>query len=139
MFFSFDPGDTIPVIHLPEGGATVHMGVVYGTPKGGTSPQWLRTLRDFAIGVARGGGDTDPVITPIDFPPEAGISEAFVVNWDLPIKSPPREVHHSVMICWEFGGMFLDACLHYVKGDPKGAAHEKVFLETIRGFRPIRK
>jgi hypothetical protein len=139
MFFSLDPGDSIPVIHLPEGMATIHMGLVYGIPRGQPSPQWLRTLRDYTAGAAHGGGDTNPVLAPFQFPPEAGISEAIVVTWDLPISSPPKQVHHSVMICWRFQGNFLDACLHYVVGDPKGAEQEETFFQTIRSFRPLRK
>jgi hypothetical protein len=37
------------------------------------------------------------------------------------------------------GDAIFDAHLTYVKGDPKGSTHEKVFLETIRSIRPIPK
>jgi len=37
------------------------------------------------------------------------------------------------------GEAFRLAHLFFVKGDPKGAMHERVFLETVRSIRPLRK
>jgi len=137
MFFSFDPGDSIPVIHLPEGGATINMEIESEAPRADSSLQWLRTLRGYATAIAKAGGATDPVLQPVELPVEAGTSQALMASWDLPMRSP--ETHHTVMVCWEFRGKLLDARLHYVKGDPKGTEHEKVFFETVRSFRPAQK
>ena len=91
MFFSIDPGNSYPVIQLPTGGATINMDVVSRTPRAGSSPKWLRTLRDYAEAIGRAGGATDPALSPIAFPPESGISEALVVSWDRETLSPPNK------------------------------------------------
>ena len=139
MFFNFDPGKSLPTVSLPEGGASIGMEVEYKAPRAEPSAQWHKTLLENAIAIARGGGDPDPVLTPVPFPPAAEVPSAYVTAYDLPSQSPMAQVQHCVMLFWEFKNMFIEAHLHYIKGDPKGTLHEKVFLDTIRSTRPLSK
>jgi len=67
MFFSFDPGDSIPVIHLPEGGATINMEIESEAPRADSSLQWLRTLRGYATAIAKAGGPRTRCCSPSSF------------------------------------------------------------------------
>jgi len=143
MFINFDPRTApvpTPPIQLPKGGATIGVLASDLEPGAKSSPEWLKTPRGWAAEVARREGLLEnPIITPIDFPRESGVSNAVTTAFDDPTYSPGEQHQRCVNIFWEFGGRLFRAHLTYVKEDPRGAAHEKVFQDTIRTIRPLRK
>ena len=108
-------------------------------PGADSSPQWLKTLRDFAVWDTRSDSGSDPALTPIKFPPEALVCCALTTAYDEPTYSPDIQRHHVVRIYWEYKEKLFLAHLTYVKGDPKGAEHERDFLEIVRSIRPLRQ
>jgi hypothetical protein len=139
MFMNFRETPKKQPDSLPKGGATIGVVAADDMPGAESSPKWLRALHDFAVWDARRDSQGDPALARIQFPSEAEVHSAVTTAYDVATYSPDEQPQHCVRIYWEFKTKFFVAHLTYVKGDPKGSMHEKVFLETIRSIRPLRK
>lgn len=119
---------------IPEGGAVITMesqDSVTGTAQSATTPHsWARANAD-AFGV-----NPSP-IEPFQFPAESGISCAVVCSYDEPSFSPDDRTQHSVGIFWESQQKLFAAHLNYNASDPKAPELQRVFVQTVRSYRPL--
>jgi hypothetical protein len=73
-----------------------------------------------------------------EMPRECGTRNAITLSHDTAIFGIGQQGQHMVAVYWEFEQKFFAAYLYYVANDPKAAALETVFADTVRTFRPLR-
>jgi hypothetical protein len=115
---------------IPKGGAVIT------TESGQRWP--ARTPEEWAHADALSEASTAPPIEKFQFPPESGASHAVMCAYDEAKFSLDERKQHSVAIYWEFRGGLFAARLRYNTDDKAGPSFEEVFLQTVRGIRPLR-
>jgi hypothetical protein len=121
---------------IPKGGAVITTRPhdrVSGLARSATTPE------AWALADARAFASNNPPIEPFQMPRESGASRAVMCSYDEPAFSPDQQTQRSVAIFWEFEQKLFAAHLNYNANDSNGPALEKVFLRTVRSFRPLDK
>lgn len=136
MFINFNSAQGVSQLTLPKGGAAIAVvaqDALRGRRRLAASPSdWARID---ARQVASGNSPAQS----LDMPKESGILHAVVSSYDEATYSPDDQAQHCTAVFWEFDKKLFAAHLFYVAGDPKGRDLEKIFVDTIRGIRPLRK
>jgi hypothetical protein len=120
---------------IPEGGAVITVtahDTVSGISRSATTPS------EWAAAECRAFSAEKSPISPFEMPSVSMASMAVVTAYDEPKLSRDQQIQHSVGVFWEFRHMLFAAHLNYNANDPNGPAMERLFLETIRGIRPLR-
>jgi hypothetical protein len=114
---------------IPKGGAVIT--TEFGQRRARTPEEW-------AHADALAEASTAPPIEKFQFPPESGASHAVMCAYDEAKFSLDERKQHSVAIYWEFHGGLFASRLRYNSDDKAGPSFEEVFLQTVRGIRPLR-
>jgi hypothetical protein len=134
-YVNYPASRALPQLRLPEGGALISVVVnetLYGRHSG-------NSLREWAVNDMRIETDGTPASPkPFEMPLVSDVKDAIILSYDSAIFGAGEQGQHCVAIYWEFRGKPFAAYLHYVANDPKGVALERIFLTTVRSFRPLR-
>ena len=137
VYFYSPQGGRFVQAQIPEGGAvmvvTAH-DTVSGLSKRATTPSgWAaEDARGFFLSKA-------PSVSLLEMPSESEASGAVMSSYDEPAFSPDQRTQHSLAVFWAYNKELFAAHLNYNANDPNGPALERLFLETIRSFRPVGK
>ncbi len=135
VYVNYPASRDLPQLRLPEGGAMI------AVMANETSPgrRLASTLSEWAVDDMHNDADGSPT-SPESFemPMASGTKDAIILSYDSAVFGLNEQKQHHVAIYWEFDKKFFAAHLYYVAGDPKGTALERVFLSTVRSFRPLR-
>jgi hypothetical protein len=119
---------------IPPGGAVIttepHDSVT-GLGRSATTPE------AWAAASAGALTSSSPSIEPFQMPKESGASRAVICSYDEATFSPDEHTQHSVAVFWEFNRKLFAAHLNYNATDSNGPTLEKIFLRTVRSFRPL--
>lgn len=136
VFFYSPDSDKFVQAEIPKGGAVLTTechDTTSGLAASATDPEaWARV--DMTILAS--------AVAPIEsfrFPPESGVAGAVISSYEEPTFSPDQRAQHSVSIFWRFGDKLFAARLNYNADDLNAPALQRVFLTTIRSFRPLKK
>lgn len=119
---------------FPKGGAVITVTAhdsVSGKSKAAETPS------KWAIAEANSSSSDSPSVAPFEMPKESRASGAVELSYNEDTFSPEQQAHHLVAVFWEFNGELFGAQLSYVSDDPNGPTLEKLFLETVKGIRPL--
>jgi hypothetical protein len=136
VFFYAPPSGRFVQATIPRGGGVIAVqshDSVSGQAKLAASPE------KWASADALASGSALPRIEPFHFPSQSGVSRAVVSSYNQAAYSPDEETQHVTAIFWECEHELFAAHFNYNAEDPIGPTLEKVFLRTIRSFRPLEK
>jgi len=136
LYFNYPDSRALPQGRLPDGGAYISVVVsenLSGRRYGGSLSQWA--VKDMHIETHA----PPPSPLPFAMPRESDAKNAIELSYDSEAFERGQQQEHEVAIYWEYRGRFFNAHLSYVAADPSGAAIERVFLDTVRSFRPIQR
>jgi hypothetical protein len=137
LLYNYPASRALPQGRLPEGGAQIAV-IMKETLSGGRL--YGNSLSEWAANNMRIETDGTPASPePFEMPRESGTMNAITLSYDTAIFGIGQQGQHMVTVYWEFERKFFAAYLYYVANDPKGAAVEKVFLNTVRTLRPLRR
>jgi hypothetical protein len=135
LAYSYPATRALPQGQLPNGGASI---VVIMRKPLSEERRYGRTLPEWAAKDMEIEADGNPASpSAFQMPQESGTQDAISLSYDSAILGIGQQQQHEVAIYWEFKGSFFAAHLFYIAGDPKGTALEKLFLDTVRSFRPL--
>jgi hypothetical protein len=135
VLFHAPPSGTFGQATIPKGGAVITV-----EPHDATSGRERSAATPEAWALADVGAEAkdSPPVKPFEMPLESRAMHAVVGSYDERTFSPDEQPHHAVAVFWEFDRMMFAAHLRYNVNDPEGPAFERIFLETVRSFRPLK-
>jgi hypothetical protein len=121
---------------IPQGGAVITVephDIVSGQGRLATTPEAWALADTGTIALSA------TPIEPFQFPRESGVSHAVICSYNEAPYNPDQQAQHSIAMFWEFDHKLFAAHLNYNASDSNGPALKKVFLRTVRSFRPLDK
>jgi hypothetical protein len=122
-----------PQLHLPKGGASIHIIAEEALP-GRVQDYTLEKWLEFGQVTSKAGTASSRTL---ETSPSTGITRALLSEFDEATFGPDDQPQRSVSVYWEFLGKRFAMHLFYIVGDPQGKHYEDLLTKATRSIRPL--